>query len=126
MSTKAPKVPEHHIAAPGCRCSIYVERSLYRPGVTGKEPCRERVVFWIYAPDGKPVPGNSVCAAHGASIHNELLTKLGEDWPLVPVVEDSTALRQQQLVAHAAEAAEVFDEDELEAFAAKQREGAGS
>lgn len=55
-----------------------------------------------------------------------VLTKLGEDWPLVPVVEDSTALRQQQLVAHAAEAAEVFDEDELEAFAAKQREGAGS
>lgn len=50
----------------------------------GGTRCRDRAVFWIYAPDGKPVPGSAVCAPHGRAIHDEYLIKLGEDWPLIP------------------------------------------
>lgn len=73
-------VPKFHTVAPGCGCSIFTDK---RPGHL--KQCRERAAFWIYAPDGEPVPGGHVCASHGAAIHNEYQEKLGEDWPLVPV-----------------------------------------
>lgn len=83
-------LPDRHIVAPYCRCAII------RKETDGRDrdefhPCQERARWWLYAPDGEPVPGGHYCDAHGTSIHDEYLTKLGEDWPLVPVVADGEA-----------------------------------
>lgn len=81
-----PAFPERHIVAPYSRCSI-IRQTTDARGRAEFHPCQERTVWWIYAPDGNPVPGGHLCDAHGREIHDEYLAKLDEDWPLVPVEE---------------------------------------
>lgn len=77
MSTK--KLPKLRYVAPGQRCSV--DRF---PGPR----CEAKAAVWIYGPDNEPVPGGWVCRDCGERITSEYRTKLGEEWPLVPVTDD--------------------------------------
>lgn len=56
-------------------CSTYENR----------QQCRRRGIFWLYAPDGEPNPGGSICAEHGAATVAGFARHLGERWTLIPI-----------------------------------------
>lgn len=77
-------LPTRHVVAPYTRCAI-IRTEVDARGRKEFHDCGRPAVWWIYAPDGESVPGGHYCDEHGRAIHDEYITKLGEDWPLVPV-----------------------------------------
>ena len=57
-------------------------------------PCRERALFWLVAPDGQRVPGCAQCPPHGRSVVDEYKLKLGEVWALQPIDEYGDMVRE--------------------------------
>ena len=75
--------------------------SYRRAGVTfhcSAEACRNQAAWWLYAPDGKPNPGGSICTEHGRQLIREMW-KVEEEWNMVPMehhLASAAALRERR------------------------------